>query len=59
MDDVYIPFYCEQCQAVKETWTAFCENCHHWNTVNIRQEGLFRKEAEDLRQLYERDWEVA
>jgi tetratricopeptide (TPR) repeat protein len=59
MDDVYIPFYCEWCQAVKEAWTAFCGNCHRWNTVNIRQEGLFRKEAEDLRQLYAQDWEVA
>jgi tetratricopeptide (TPR) repeat protein len=59
MDDVYIPFYCERCQAVKETWTAFCENCHRWNTVNIRQEGLFRKEAEDLRQFYEQPWEVS
>ena len=59
MDDVYIPFYCERCQSVKEAWTAFCGYCRRWNTVNIRQEGLFRKEAEDLRQLYEQDWGVA
>lgn len=56
MSDVYIPFYCEKCHAVKDEWSDFCESCYSWNTVNIRQEGLFRKEAEELRLLYEQDW---
>jgi tetratricopeptide (TPR) repeat protein len=59
INNVYIPFYCEKCQSVKDDWTDFCEACYSWNTVNIRQEGLFRKEAEDLRVLYEQDWEAS
>jgi tetratricopeptide (TPR) repeat protein len=54
----YVPFYCEKCQSVKEEWTDFCESCNSWNTVNIRQEGLFPKEAEDLRLLYEHDQDL-
>ncbi len=56
--DVYMPFFCEKCQAVKEEWTDFCDTCYSWNTVNVKHEGLFRKDAEDLQRLYERDWEV-
>jgi lipopolysaccharide biosynthesis regulator YciM len=59
MSDVYIPFYCEKCHAVKDEWSDFCESCYSWNTVNIRQEGLFRKEAEELQLLYEQDWGLA
>jgi tetratricopeptide (TPR) repeat protein len=54
----YLPFYCEKCQSPKTEWTGFCESCHSWNTVNIRQEGLFQKEAEDLRMFYEHDQEL-
>jgi lipopolysaccharide biosynthesis regulator YciM len=51
----YVPFYCANCQSVKEEWTDFCENCYSWNTVNIRQEGLFQQEADHLRLLYEHE----
>ncbi len=27
MSQVYLPFYCAKCQAVKEEWTDFCETC--------------------------------
>jgi tetratricopeptide (TPR) repeat protein len=54
----YLPFYCEKCQSAKEEWTDFCESCYSWNTVNIHQQGLFRKEAEDLRLLYAREQDL-
>jgi tetratricopeptide (TPR) repeat protein len=54
----YLPFYCEKCQSVKEEWADFCESCHSWNTVNVRQEGLFQKEADNLRILYEHDQDL-
>jgi tetratricopeptide (TPR) repeat protein len=58
MSQVYLPFYCVKCQAVKEEWTDFCETCYSWNTVNIRQDGLFFQEAENLRVVYEENWEA-
>jgi len=58
MSQVYLPFYCVKCQAVKEEWTDFCETCSSWNTINIRQDGLFFQEAENLRVLYEENWEA-
>lgn len=47
-----------KCQAVQEEWTDFCETCYSWNTINIKQEGLFFQEAENLRVLYEENWEA-
>ncbi len=58
MSQVYLPFYCVKCQAVKEEWTDFCESCSSWNTINIRQDGLFFQEAENLRVVYEENWEA-
>ncbi len=58
MSQVYLPFYCVKCQAVQEEWTDFCETCYSWNTINIKQEGLFFQEAENLRVLYEENWEA-
>jgi predicted Zn-dependent protease len=58
MSKVYLPFYCVKCQAVQEEWTDFCETCHSWNTINIKQDGLFFQEAENLRVLYEENWEA-
>jgi tetratricopeptide (TPR) repeat protein len=58
ISQVYLPFYCVNCQAVKEEWTDFCETCSNWNTVNIRQDGLFFQEAENLRMVYEENWEA-
>jgi len=58
MHKAYLPFYCEKCQSVKEEWTDFCESCGSWNTVNIRPEGIFQKEAEDLRLLYEHEHDL-
>lgn len=59
IEQVYIPFLCEKCQAVREEWSDFCESCFSWNTINVRQEGLFQKDTVDLRRLYEQDWEAA
>ena len=58
MSQAYLPFYCATCLAVKEEWADFCEICSSWNTINIRQEGLFFLDAEDLRVLYEANWEA-
>lgn len=58
MSQAYLPFYCVKCQAVKEEWTDFCETCSSWNTINIRQDGLFFQEAENLRVVYEENWEA-
>jgi tetratricopeptide (TPR) repeat protein len=58
MTKAYLPFYCEKCQSVKDEWTDFCESCTSWNTVNVRQEGLFQKEAENLRVLYQHEQEL-
>lgn len=58
IEQVYIPFLCEKCQAVREEWSDFCESCFSWNTINVRQEGLFQKDTIDLRRLYEQDWEA-
>lgn len=58
IEQVYIPFLCEKCQAVREEWSDFCESCFSWNTINVRQEGLFQKDSIDLRRLYEQDWEA-
>jgi lipopolysaccharide biosynthesis regulator YciM len=57
-DQVYLPFYCVNCNAVKADWSDFCETCYSWNTINVKQDGLFEKEAEDLRVLYEENWEA-
>lgn len=59
MNQVYLPFYCVKCNEVKAEWSDFCESCYNWNTINIKQDGLFVKEAEDLRILYEESWEAA
>jgi tetratricopeptide (TPR) repeat protein len=58
ISSVYMPFYCEACQTTRDQWSDFCENCFSWNTINVKQEGLFQKDAEDLRLLYEQDWGV-
>jgi tetratricopeptide (TPR) repeat protein len=55
MTRAYLPYYCEKCQSPKDEWTAFCETCCTWNTVTIRQEGLFERDAENLRLLYEHE----
>jgi uncharacterized protein HemY len=59
IEQVYIPFLCEKCQAVREEWSDFCESCFSWNTINVRQEDLFQKDTVDLRQVYEQDWGAA
>jgi predicted Zn-dependent protease len=59
-DQVYMPLYCGRCQSAKEEWADFCETCYSWNTIDVRQEGLFRDEAESLRVLYEQEnWEAS
>ncbi|MGA3173005.1 MAG: tetratricopeptide repeat protein [Syntrophorhabdales bacterium] len=58
MSQVYIPFQCVKCNTVKAEWADFCDTCYSWSTINIKQDGLFEKEAEDLRVLYEENWEI-
>jgi ribosomal protein L44E len=57
MEQIYIPFRCDQCQSLKEEWDDYCESCYSWNTVNVQKEGLFQEESSELKMLYEReDW---
>jgi len=56
IERVYVPFFCSKCQAVKEDWQDFCESCFSWNTITVKQEGLFQEEGPDFRVLYEQDW---
>jgi Tfp pilus assembly protein PilF len=56
IERVYVPFFCSKCQSVKENWQDFCESCFSWNTITVRQEGLFQEEGPDFRVLYEQDW---
>lgn len=56
IERVYVPFVCSKCQSVKEDWQDFCESCFSWNTVTVKQEGLFQEESSDLRVLYGQDW---
>ncbi len=58
MNQAHLPFYCGKCLAAKDEWIDFCEICSSWNTINIRQESLFFQEAENLRVLYEENWET-
>ena len=58
MDNVYIPFTCEKCQALQEDWNDSCINCHSWNSIGVKKEGLFQAESSDLKMLYEQDWEA-
>ncbi len=61
MSKVHLPFHCEKCQSARDEWADFCGTCQSWNTITIRREGLFSKEAESLRLLYEQeqDWEAS
>lgn len=56
IERAYVPFVCSKCQSVKEDWQDFCESCFSWNTVTVKQEGLFEEESPDLRALYEQSW---
>jgi tetratricopeptide (TPR) repeat protein len=56
IERIYVPFVCSKCQSVKEDWQDFCESCFSWNTVTVKQEGLFQEEGPELRVLYEQDW---
>jgi tetratricopeptide (TPR) repeat protein len=56
IENVYVPFVCGKCQSMKEEWQDFCESCFSWNTISVKQEGLFQEEGTELRVLYEQDW---
>ncbi len=56
IERVYVPFFCSKCQSAKEDWQDFCESCFSWNTITVKQEGLFQEEGPDLRVLYDQDW---
>ena len=57
MEEVYIPFVCTKCQAVKHEWTDFCESCFSWNTINVKKEEFLRADTTELRMIYDgEDW---
>ncbi len=57
MDQVYIPFFCTKCQAIKNEWTDFCESCSSWNTVNVKKEEFLRADTSEPRMIYDgEDW---
>ncbi len=56
IEHAYVPFVCSKCQSLKENWQDFCESCFSWNTITVKQEGLFQEESPDFRSLYEQDW---
>ncbi|HVN94975.1 MAG TPA: tetratricopeptide repeat protein [Syntrophorhabdaceae bacterium] len=57
MKEVYIPFVCTKCQAIKAEWTDFCESCNSWNTVNVKKEEFLHTDTTELRVIYEgEDW---
>lgn len=54
---VYIPFVCTKCQAIKEEWSDFCESCSSWNTINVKKEEFLHADTTELRTLYdEAEW---
>ncbi len=53
MDEVYIPFVCTKCQAIKPEWKDFCESCYSWNTISIKKEEFLHTDTTELRTLYE------
>ncbi len=54
---VYIPFICTKCQAIKEEWSDFCESCYSWNTINVKKEEFLHGDTTELRVLYdEAEW---
>ena len=56
-EEVYIPFFCTKCQAVKHEWTDFCESCYSWNTINVKKEEFLRTDTTELRMIYDgEDW---
>ncbi|HEX2966188.1 MAG TPA: tetratricopeptide repeat protein [Syntrophorhabdaceae bacterium] len=58
MDEVYIPFVCTKCQAIKHEWTDFCESCSSWNTVNVKKEEFLCTDTPELRMIYDgEDWD--
>lgn len=58
MDErVYIPFVCTKCNAIKETWSDYCESCYSWNTINVKKEDFLQGDMTQLRTLYdEAEW---
>jgi tetratricopeptide (TPR) repeat protein len=55
MKHVYIPFACDNCQAIKQEWTGFCDNCYSWNTVNVKKDEFIHSDSKELRILYEEE----
>jgi lipopolysaccharide biosynthesis regulator YciM len=56
-EEVYIPFFCTKCQAVKHEWSDFCESCYSWNTINVKKEEFLRTDTTELRVIYDgEDW---
>ena len=57
IEEVYIPFACTKCQAIKEEWKDFCESCYSWNTINVKKEEFLHSDTSEVRMLYdEEEW---
>lgn len=57
-EHVYIPFVCTNCNSKKVEWVNFCDNCNHWDTVNVKKEDFLPIESSELKMYYEgEDWE--
>ena len=58
MEEVYIPFVCTKCQAIKHEWTDFCESCSSWNTINVKKEEFLCTDTSEPRMIYDGEgWE--
>lgn len=58
MEEVYVPFICNNCKSIHETWKDFCSHCNSWNTITVKKEDFVKAETGQPRVLYEtEDWE--
>jgi lipopolysaccharide biosynthesis regulator YciM len=58
-EHVYIPFSCDNCQAKKVEWMAFCDTCSRWSTINVRREDFLKAESVDTAELERRLYDNA
>lgn len=58
IEQIYVPFICNNCKSIHGEWSEFCNNCKSWNTINVKKEDFLRAESTEPRVLYEtEDWE--
>ncbi|MCX7858010.1 MAG: tetratricopeptide repeat protein [Deltaproteobacteria bacterium] len=47
-----IPFVCTNCHTSKKEWSAFCDTCYSWNTINIKKDEFTLEESQEFKRLY-------